>query len=62
MSTIDEAEIRKQRELWKDAFEAGDVERIMSSMPQKRKFARSTFCRHSSSTAGTNTRANGYGF
>ena len=30
MSAIDEAEIRKQRELWKLAFEAGDVDRIMS--------------------------------
>ena len=30
MSAIDEDEIRKQRELWKQAFEAGDVERIMS--------------------------------
>ncbi len=30
MDITDEAQIRQQRELWKDAFEAGDVERVMS--------------------------------
>lgn len=30
MDSEDEAEIRRQRELWKAAFEAGDVDRIMS--------------------------------
>ncbi len=30
MNTTDEAQIRQQRELWKAAFEAGDVEQVMS--------------------------------
>lgn len=30
MDTTDEAQIRQQRDLWKAAFEAGDVDRIMS--------------------------------
>lgn len=30
MDITDEAQIRQQRELWKDAFEASDVERVMS--------------------------------